>query len=81
MKTILCVKSRLLALILGPEANQNGVSLFDVKALYDAAYEEKAKGRASIRTFRALLVKAETLDAAYRAQLIAQKHHLYGKAV
>jgi hypothetical protein len=49
--------------------NQGEISLFDVKELYDAAFAEKAKARVSLKRFKALMVKAEQMDAAYRAQL------------
>lgn len=49
--------------------NDNAISFMDVKALYDHAYSEKAKGRENIKNFRALLRKAAKLDAAYRRQI------------
>lgn len=65
----------------GTQANQNEISFFDVKALYDAAYEEKAKARANIGRFRTLIGQAEWLEAAYRAQLLAARPSSYlGKA-
>lgn len=80
MNSIKCVGQRFIALFKGHEANQNSISLFDVKELYDAAYDEKAKARACLKTFKTLLEKAEMLDAAYRAQLQAEQIRLYGKA-
>ncbi len=80
MNSIKCVGQRFIALFKGHEANQNVISLFDVKELYDAAYDEKAKARACLKTFKELLEKAEMLDAAYRAQLQAEQVRLYGKA-
>lgn len=79
MSSIKCVGQRFIALFYGAEANQNEISIFDVKALYDAAYDEKAKARACLKTFKTLLEQAETLDLAYRAQLTAQQVRLYGK--
>lgn len=64
----------------GAEVNQNSISLFDVKELYDAAYNEKAKARACLKTFKTLLEQAEALDLTYRAQLQAEQVRLYGKA-
>lgn len=55
------------------QANENEISFFDVKRLYDAAYEEKAKARACLATFKTLMAQAETLDLAYRAQLVAMQ--------
>ena len=49
--------------------NQREISLFDVKELYDAAYDEKAKARVNLKKFKALIEKAEQMDLAYRAQL------------
>ena len=49
--------------------NYQEISFFDVKELYDAAYDEKAKARVNLKKFKALIQKAEKLDAIYRAQL------------
>jgi hypothetical protein len=54
---------------IGNNDNQGEISLFDVKELYDAAYEEKAKARVNLKRFKALINKAEQMDAAYRTQL------------
>ncbi|SMH30166.1 hypothetical protein [Mesorhizobium australicum] len=62
------------------QANQNAISIFDVKELYDAAYAEKAKARICLKTFKALLEKAEKLDAIYRAQMQADQVARFGKA-
>lgn len=62
------------------QANQNAISIFDVKELYDAAYAEKAKARICLKTFRTLLEKAERLDAIYRAQMQAEQAARFGKA-
>ncbi len=62
--------------------NDNGqeISLFDVKQLYDDAYEEKAKARVSLKRFKALMVQAIKLDTAYRAQLGLAQAKKYGRA-
>lgn len=62
--------------------NDNGqeISLFDVKELYDAAYEEKAKARVNLKKFKKLMEKATLLDEAYRAQLVTAQPFQYGKA-
>lgn len=73
MKSIKNLSGLVMAMLTPGQANQNEISFFDVKALYDAAYEEKGKARANIRTFRALMAQAEALDAAYRAQLAASR--------
>lgn len=61
--------------------NDNGqeISFFDVKALYDAAYDEKAKARVNLKKFKKLIEQAIGLDLAYRAQLQA-KAFSYRKA-
>ena len=73
MKNIKNIGGRVWAWMNKAEANENEISFFDVKALYDAAYDEKAKARANIRRFRALLAQAEHLETAYRAQLAAAR--------
>ncbi len=45
------------------------IDFVEVKELYDAAFEAKAQARVNLKRFRALMAKAEKLDAAYRAQL------------
>ncbi len=64
----------------GGQANENEISYFDVKVLYDAAFEEKDRARASVATFKRLMAQAEALEAAYRAQLTAQQIRRFGKA-
>ena len=84
IKTIKSLGGRMWAMIApahGAQANENEISFFDVKALYDAAYEEKASARTNIRRFRALMDQAELLETAYRAQLMAARPASYlGKA-
>lgn len=80
METIKTAGQRFFAFLYGDEANQNEISFFDVKALYDSAYDEKAKARACMKTFKTLLEQAEILDLAYRAQLAERQARLYGKA-
>lgn len=80
MTNIRKMRERLVALACG-QANQNGISLFDVKSLYDDAFAEKAKARACLRSFKAQLARAERLDTAYRNQLAGQQLYRYGKAV
>lgn len=60
--------------------NMAEISLFDVKELYDAAYEEKAKARVNLKRFKALMIKATQLDEAYRAQLGLAQAQRYGRA-
>jgi hypothetical protein len=80
MKAIKSVGQRFAGWLGLAEANQNVISLFDVKELYDAAYAEKARARVNVRTFRVLLEKAERLDAAYRVQMAAEQAVRFGKA-
>ena len=69
MKKINKVKQCVAAWIGGPDTNQNAISFIDVKCLYDAAYEERAKARALLKTFRTKLKQAQRLEELYRAQL------------
>ncbi len=61
--------------------NQGEISFVDVKELYDAAYEEKARARVNLKRFRGLMSKAIEMDEAYRAQLGLGQHVQYGRAV
>lgn len=60
--------------------NAQEISFFDVKELYEAAYEEKAKIRVNLKKFQKLMEKATQMDEAYRAQLINAKAIKYGEA-
>ena len=60
--------------------NQGDISFVDVKELYDTAYAEKAKARANLRRFKALMSKAVQLDEAYRVQLGLVVQARYGEA-
>jgi len=60
--------------------NNNEISFFDVKSLYDTAYAEKAKGRAHFKKYNAVLKKAVKLDALYRQQLENAQKTPYGRA-
>ncbi|NCO04433.1 MAG: hypothetical protein GW903_09605 [Alphaproteobacteria bacterium] len=51
-----------------PKTQTQELSIFDVKELYDLAYDQKAKG-ASAEKFQALMADALQLDMAYRRQL------------
>lgn len=80
MWTMKDVGRRFYTLFSEQEANENGPSFFDVKAAYDAAFEQKAKARTCLRAFKRLLNKAERLESAYRARLPVGSAR-YGKAV
>ncbi len=55
--------------VLGVKASKKDISFFDVKQLYNQAYEEKAKARNAIRQFKKIEKRAKAMDEAYRAQL------------
>ncbi len=69
MKKMNKVKQCVAAWIGGPDANQNAISFIDVKCLYDAAYEERAKARHLLKGFRTKLKQAQRLEELYRVQL------------
>ncbi len=48
--------------------NRGDISLFDVKALYDAAYDEKLAIQGRFEEKNRLLEAAKALDLAYRTQ-------------
>lgn len=73
MKKVKNIKNKLWAVLSPAEVNQNEISFFDVKELYDAAYAEKDAPNGNRKRFSALLAQAETLDAAYRLQLAMRK--------
>lgn len=56
------------------------ISFMDVKALYDAAYGEKAKAQVNMVRFKTLMDEAVQMDKAYRAQLLVTKPFQYKDA-
>ncbi len=46
-----------------------GISFFDVKELYNLAYEQKAAALGALREYRRMETEARRMDEAYRAQL------------
>lgn len=80
MNTIKSVGQRFAAWFTGEPMNQNRISFFDVKALYDAAFEEKDKAQACLEAYKSLMAQAEALDGTYRAQIAADHAARYGKA-
>jgi len=48
---------------------QAEISFMDVKALYDAAYAEKAQSSVDFKKFNDLMVQAEKMANQYRQQL------------
>jgi hypothetical protein len=71
MKTIKKMRGAIMAMV--GQANENDISFFDVKELYDSAYAEKAIARDHIRRFKTLMAQAELLETAYRSQLAARR--------
>jgi len=51
------------------EQTNQEISFIDVKAFYDAAYDEKAKTAVDFQKFNALMAEADKLANAYRQQL------------
>lgn len=45
------------------------ISFFDVKELYNEAYEYKATARNALKHYKRMEARAKELDAAYRLQL------------
>ena len=60
-------------------SNNNEISIFDVKQLYDAAFEEQAKLVCNFERFTTLMAKALKLDEQYRAQLADTPAFSYGR--
>ena len=51
------------------KAQKSEISFFDVKELYNLAYEEKARARNALRQYKKIEKRAKAMDEAYRAQL------------
>lgn len=47
----------------------DGITFFDVKELYNRAYEHKAQARNALREYRRIEARARAMDNAYRIQL------------
>lgn len=58
-------------------ANEKEISIFDVKELYDAAYEAQEYGAKAEESFQALIAKAVKLDMEYRQQLAKKTNFRY----
>lgn len=59
--------------IFKPRKPNPGITFFEVKELYNLAYEQKAMARNALRQFRRMEARAKALDDAYRAQLGLQR--------
>ncbi len=58
-------------------ANKENISIFDVKELYDAAYEAQEYGAEGETMFQTLIAKAIKMDMAYRQQLAEDTNFRY----
>lgn len=58
-------------------ANKKEISVFDVKELYDAAYEAQEYGAKGEDSFQALIAKAVQMDMEYRQQLAKKTNFRY----
>ncbi len=56
-------------IIKGLKGQTSEITFFEVKELYNAAYEQKAQARNALRQFKRIEAQARRMDAAYRAQL------------
>ncbi len=54
---------------LAPKSSNKDISFFDVKELYNQAYEQKARARNALRQYKKIEARAKALDEAYRTQL------------
>lgn len=61
-----CVVGRRIVEIFGPK---KAITFFEVKELYNLAYEQKAQARNALRQYRRIEARARAMDEAYRAQL------------
>ena len=66
------LKRRLRKLVKQAQANDS-ISFFDVKTLYNEAYEQKAQARNALRRFKKIEAQARAMDSAYRAQLAGRR--------
>jgi len=62
----ICVVGRRISRIFGPKAP---ITFFEVKELYNLAYEQKAQARNALRRYRRIEARAKAMDEAYRTQL------------
>jgi hypothetical protein len=67
--TILYAVGRKISNIFKPIKTDKPITFFDVKELYNLAYEQKAQARNALRQYRRIALKAQALDKAYRARL------------
>lgn len=53
----------------GRASSAKDITFFEVKELYNLAYEQKAQARNALRQFKRIEAKARAMDTAYRSQL------------
>lgn len=62
----ICAVGRRISQIFKPK---KAITFFEVKELYNLAYEQKAQARNALRQFRRIEARAKAMDEAYRIQL------------
>ncbi len=65
----ICVVGRRISQIFKARKPGQGITFYEVKELYNLAYEQKAQARNALRQYRRMEAKAKAMDEAYRAQL------------
>ena len=68
MKTLRGTMVKWMAKLTKSKSKQE-ISFFDVKVLYNEAYEHKARARTALRQFKQMEARAKAMDEAYRTQL------------
>ncbi len=51
-----------------PKSKKKDITFFEVKDLYNRAYEERARARNALRQYKKIERRAKMLDEAYRTQ-------------
>lgn len=68
MKTLRGTMAKWMEKLIKNKSKQE-ISFFDVKVLYNEAYEHKARARNALRQFKQMEARAKAMDEAYRTQL------------
>lgn len=63
------IKRRIARVLKGRASSGQAITFFEVKELYNLAYEQKAQARNALRQFKRTEAKAKAMDTAYRSQL------------
>lgn len=66
---IFSVVGRKIAKLFKPLKAQDNITFFEVKELYNLAYEHKAQARNALRHYKKVEAQARKMDEAYREQL------------